>query len=224
MKNQIMMIAALMVALSFTACKKDDGNGDVNYKMQYRNAQFNAQKTANGSLNFTAGHVLIGDIEFEAETEDDAEFSQETSGEVKFDLVTGESTPALPAMTLPAGKYEEVSLEVDLVEDSAEPTILMTGIYTTTSGEERNIRFEYNSDLEFEVEAENVTIVDEAAPAMKINFDPSVWFAVITADQLDAAQVDSTNTIVISAESNEDLFDLIDESLDEATDAELDDD
>lgn len=71
-------------------------------------------------------------LEFEAESENDLlEIEFELKQNTLIDFAFGITTPDISFITIPAGTYNEVEVEIELREDSEEPASPFWHIYST---------------------------------------------------------------------------------------------
>lgn len=143
-------------------------------------------------------------------------------GIVVIDFATGIPTPDIRSITIPAGTYNEVEIEVELYDETNDPTIELNGTYTSPDGQTHLVRFIYQSGESFEVEREGTIVFTENQSAIaEITFDPSLWFAGVTDEDMESATKNMDGIIVISEDHNTDIFDIVAEGLDLATDLEI---
>ena len=217
MKKLVFLFLSFALIIS---CSDDDSNqgGTLNVTAGYKSS---AAKMAN-TLEFTSGYIWLTEVEFEGHyaSGDSIEVNVERSS--KIDFATGVATPSLDGIAIPAGDFVELELEVELRDEDAQPSIVMEGMYTRTDNTQAPIRFEYNSGETFEAEYEKpVTILDGETVLSRIVFDPDVWFSVVSNEALDNATVNTDGVIVISESSNEGIFDLVADRLDESAESEF---
>lgn len=180
-----------------------------------------AAQAAAPAVTFTDGFITIREIEFEAENEAiGRRISIEHEQIVRIDFATGETTPTLEPVLIPAGTYSYVSISVELLDESDEPGMVLLGTYTRTDGSTVPLRFEFNSGEVFEAEGEDVTFGEEMSAMALITFDPGVWFSVISANRLDNAEL-VNGVLVVSETVNEDIFNDVADRLDEATEVTI---
>ncbi len=222
MKMKSLMIVAL--AFGMFACSEDETNG------ARLNLDFNTVTTASGTaqraltngLVFTDGFITLSEVGFEAEADSDSlEIEFELEQKTVIDFATGITTPDISGITIPAGTYEEVEIEIELYDDADEPGVVLTGLFTY-NGESHPVRFEFNSGETFEVEKEGAVVLADGTNALaEVTLDPHAWFATVTAEQLAAANRDETGTIVISETVNTNIYEIAADGLDLATDVEI---
>ncbi|MBZ9632102.1 hypothetical protein LB465_15060 [Salegentibacter sp. LM13S] len=192
------------------------------FDVQAERSASNKQATG-GNFVFSDGFITISELEYEAESENDLETVEfELEQVIVIDFATGIPTPDIRAISIPAGTYEEVEIEVELFDETDEPSVVLNGTYTSPDGTTHLVRFEFNSDEEFEVEREGTIIFTENQSAIaEITFDPSFWFAGVTDEHMENANKNMDGIILISEDSNTDIFDIVEEGLELATDLEI---
>lgn len=228
--SKLLMIT-LIVSLS--ACNSDEDSTaqpilSVNFNIvtslfypQGQTASVSKQASG-GNFVFDDGFIKLTAMEYEAESENDLESVEfELEQVVVIDFATGIPSPDIRAIEIPAGTYEEVSVELEILDETDEPSVVLTGTYTSPGGTRSPIRFEFNSGETFEVEREGTIVFAENESAVaQITFDPSAWFAGVTDDHMaDATQYDGV--IVISESQNSEIFDLVADGLDLMTELEI---
>lgn len=237
MKNLFSKLLALMLVAGLSSCSSDDSTETENPQLsikfntvtspfdvaQAQSRTSSSKQEASGSFVFNDGFITISELEYEAETENDSlsvEFEME--GIVVIDFATGIPTPDIRAITIPAGTYQEVEIEVELFDETDEPSVALNGTYTSPDGTAHPVLFEFNSGESFEVEREGTIVFTESQSAIaEITFDPSVWFAGVSDEHMESANKNMDGIIVISEDHNTDIFDIVAEGLDLATDLEI---
>ena len=231
MKSVYRKLLALTVILSLSACSSDDSTEATMLAVQFETvtapfsvqaqaSSFNKQSTTSGNFFFNDGFITLTALEYEAENGiESLEFELEQK--VVIDYATGIPTPDIRAIEISAGTYQEVSVELEIFDETDEPSVVLEGTYTSPDGVTTPIRFEFNSGETFEVEKEGTIVFAENQSAMaQITFDPSVWFAGVTDDMMaDATQSDGV--ILISETQNSEIFDVVADGLDLATELEI---
>lgn len=229
-KIQLKLLALLVVA-GFSACSSDDSTDQTTlavnfntvtspFSTEMQSTSFNKQSSSNGSFVFNDGFITLTAMEYEAENGlESVEFELEQL--VVIDFATGIPNPDIRAIEIPAGTYEEVSVELEIFDETDEPSVVLTGTYTSPDGTAHPVRFEFNSGETFEVEREGTVVFAEGQSALaEITFDPSMWFAGVS-DELMADATQSNGVIVISETQNSEIFDIVADGLDLATELEI---
>lgn len=184
------------------------------------------QAAAEGVLSFNEGQIILDELEFKGDGPGDAvEIKFEVEENTVIDFATGTSTPDIGALSLPAGSYEEVKLELDLEDDTDQPSILLLGTYVSPEGVESPVRFEFEDDQEFEVKWEGGAVLfEEAQTAMAlITFDPTAWFSGVTNTQFAEAVRDEAGMIVVSSSVNPEIYQVVADGLELASEVKFGD-
>ncbi len=235
MKNSFSKLLAITLGFGLASCINDDSikqpvlsvksnTVTSSFKTQ-ANAVPSNRQTSNGSFVFTDGFITLAAMEFEAESGNDIESVEfELEQKVVIDFATGIPTPDIRGIAIPAGTYEEVSIEVELFDETDDPSVVLNGTYTAPEGNVHPLRFEFNSGETFEVEREGTIIfIQNQSAIAEITFDPSDWFARVTDELMADATKNSNGVIVISETRNSEIFDIVADGLDLATELEIND-
>jgi outer membrane murein-binding lipoprotein Lpp len=221
-KTTLKFILAAIVAggILFTGCEKDDvnPNGKISLKVSTTSSStVNLKSTsAANDLVFDSGTITIREVVFDGEA-DTVSVSRTIEQIADIDYATGEVSPEI-VIEVPAGDYMGVNLGIELQDENAEPSVVIEGTYTNSSGEAIPVRFEFNSGEVFEANAERVNIEAGADLVGKISFDAISWFSTVTSEELDNATL-TEGVILISGTSNTDIFDIVADKLDVETQA-----
>ena len=210
-------IVAVGAVLTFSSCSKEDNkepNLNVIFEMSHDPITIGM-----GTLTLFGGHIILHKIDFEA-MQDTSELVIEHEQVTTIDLITGDVTPSLH-LDIPAGYYKEIDLEVKIDANDADPVIFVSANYSNSSGAVTPVRFEFRENIEMEVEGENYNFELDTNPVAAIQFNPEIWFSLVTEEMLNNAEV-TNGTIVISHISNIEIYNKIIEKLDEALDLEFD--
>ncbi|MBZ9730377.1 hypothetical protein LB467_11835 [Salegentibacter sp. JZCK2] len=238
MKNLFSKLLVFTIVAGISACSSDDSAEQPAQEQATLSVNFNTvtspfdiqaqassinKQASGGNFVFDDGFITLSSMEYEAESENDLESVEfELEQVVVIDFATGIPTPDIMAIAIPAGTYEEVEIEVELFDETEEPSIVLNGTYTSPNGTAHPVRFEFNSGEEFEVEREGTIVFTEDQPAIaEITFDPSVWFALVTDEDMESANKNMDGIIVISEDHNTDIFETVEDGLDLVTDLEF---
>ncbi|MDN5202771.1 hypothetical protein QQ008_15385 [Fulvivirgaceae bacterium BMA10] len=227
MKQSIKTIALVLfasISAFLTSCDNDETSSPM---VQLKFNTINSTKSiptgrvTTNSLTFTEGYIKIREIQFEAETDTDSvEVNIEQT--VVIDFATGATTPDLSGLTFPMGTYEEVEVEIELLDENNQPSVVIDGTFVDRNEVSHAIRFEFNSGETFEVEKEGRIVFGESETVLaQVTFDPGVWFLGVTSEHLEAATKNSSDVIVISTTQNVNIFEIVADGLDLATEVEI---
>jgi len=248
------LISAIVLMLFFvaTSCTTEEdivpGTGDGTMGLLFK-LQGNSATTANARTNatglqFTDGFIQIQELELELEgdfdteglpeagafdDDDEEEDGDEWEYEIEFDEIKKVTFDQFDSdadffIQIPEGIYEEIEMEIDLIDYRNEPSIQLNGTYTNGDNEEVPFRYEYfgdEIDFEVEIEAENGGFrVDRVNnPLILFELIPSRWFSTISDAELDDADLDETGVMVISRTNNVSIYRKISDRI--AVDAEI---
>ncbi len=181
------------------------------------------KQTSSGSVSFSEGFITIRELEFEVESDNDStsvDFNLEQN--VIIDFATGNTTPDIGSINVPAGTYQEVEVQIELQDNTDSPSVVLHGFYTAPDATEHPLTFEFNSGETFEVEREGTITFSEAQSALaQITFAPAQWFLGVSDEVLQNATKNENGVIVISSTQNPEIFDTVADGLDLATEVEI---
>lgn len=226
------LCAMAILTLSLTGCSKDNlddiGSGTATLEISaaiQTGAQAKTLPQENkfaGNLNFTSGFIWVSAIEFDGTLDRGTSIERRVERFSKIDFMTGSGVPPIDDVSIPAGSYTYVNIEVELRDEDTQPAIVMEGTYMRTDGSQAPIRFEFNSGETFEAETDQMITVEEGTTVLgEIVIDPYTWFATVPVEMLDNATVNANGIILIADDFNEDLFDLVADGLDTSTESEF---
>ncbi|MBL7472189.1 hypothetical protein [Robertkochia sediminum] len=223
---------ALLAAGSIAGCSKDTlddiGSGTSTLEISASlvpPTQSKSRETVAkfaGNLNFNAGHLWVSEIEFDGTLVRGTSIERQVERFSKFDFNTGMVAPPMNDIVIPSGDYSYVNIEVELRDEDAQPAIMLVGTYVRTDGTSSPIRFEFNSGETFEAETEQTMTMEEGTTVFgSIVLDPYVWFSNVPVAMLDNAKTNGQGIILINEENNEEIYDLVEDGLDESTESEF---
>ena len=226
MKQLTKYAAMLMLAFTLVSCGDDDepSNATVSMSFTGNSSAINVPggRIAANTLQFTSGTIRLRQIQFQAETDEGDSIEVDLEQIVDIDFATGATTPDLSDLVFPIGTYAEVEVELELQDENNNPSVVIVGTFTDADDQTHPIRFEFNSGETFEVEKEGRIVIGEGASVLaEVTFDPGVWFAGVTREELSAATKNNDGVIVISETSNAEIFDIVADGLDLATEVEI---
>ncbi|MFW5819929.1 MAG: hypothetical protein ACOCWA_01460 [Bacteroidota bacterium] len=229
LKSLILPMVVFIAGVTFSNCEKDNDQDNPQIGLKF-NTITNPISLENGvkslqqtkELAFHSGSIILSEVEFEVETDNDSiEIDFELEASTVVDFATGETSPDISFIQIPAGTYSEMEVEIELQDEDDNPSIVLYGIYTDVDGTNHDVRFEFNSGETFEVEREgSVAFSSNESVLAQITIDPGAWFQDISNEQLAAAEK-VENVIVISENHNTDIFDTVADGLDLATEVEI---
>lgn len=235
--RKLFLISVLSISLSTISCSKDSVSAEqpqvgvafntVTSGVTTQAINPNFQKAAaTGTFSFSSGHIAIERLEFEVEAENDSiEVEFDLKQNTLIDFASGTSTPDINAITIAAGIYEEVEVEIELNDHYSEPAIVLNGLFLESDGTQHPVRFEYNTDKTFEVEREGLIEFSEAQTAVtEITINPVLWFAGVTQEHLMNANKNIDGVVVISKDQNPEIFEIVADGLKLASDVKVEDD
>ncbi|PCJ84230.1 MAG: hypothetical protein COA57_09505 [Flavobacteriales bacterium] len=214
----------MWLLLCSTSCnenrKKWKQPTDVSFRMDV-----NRSPASNGNLVFNGGIIVLERFEFDGKREqgEDVYFRNDYD-ELNISFDSNTSIAELD-FDIPQGTYTKIEIEIE-TDSESDISILVEGDYTTTTGTTYPLRLELESVEIYTVVATDAggsteIILDTDVPATSvIMLDPAHWFGTVSASMLDDADltdVDGAQTILINDETNEDIFDEIEDRMDEAT-------
>lgn len=225
-----------------------DGTLGMLFKLQNDAGTSSTARTSAQGLNFVDGFIQIKELEMELEgdfdregltaagsfdddgdDEDSDEGGNQWEYEVEFDEVKKVMFDQFDSDTdffiqIPEGTYEEIEMEIDLIDFGNEPSIQLNGTYSSNDGEEISFKYEYfgdEIDFEVEIEADNSQLVVDRLnnPLILFELVPSRWFSGISDVELENADLDGNGVMLINRDSNRSLYQKISDRIE--ADAEL---
>jgi hypothetical protein len=219
MKTTMKLLSILVVLIAFTSCKKESSDAKAKLEIVEKPASATANKSANaiGTLTITKALVGVSKVDFETQAQNgdfqaDQEYKYE--GAFTFNLLTGESTPSIPAVTIDPGTYHELEVEIDDVMPSGN-AIEVSGTYEV-GGVTFQFEFTTKQDLTFEIEnSQGVPVSQGDYVTFLLELDLRTLFSSI---DFASATVGQNGIIRINANSNEALHSFINDRLDDMMD------
>ncbi|MDN3670793.1 hypothetical protein QWY93_15845 [Echinicola jeungdonensis] len=227
MKQTMKYTVIALLAFALVSCSDDkDGTNSptvaFSFKTNTSSINVPAGRVQANTLEFTSGTIRLSRIEFEAETDEADSVEVEIERTIEIDFATGETSPNLDNLVFAMGTYTEARVELEILDENSNPSVVIEGTFTDAENETHPIRFEFNSGETFEVEKEGRIVFGEGASVLaEVTFDPGVWFAGVTREELSAATKNNDGVIVISETSNAEIFDIVVDGLDLATEVEI---
>lgn len=185
-------------------------------------------------LNVNSGFLQIKDIELETEGVDkNGEFEREIK--LKFPEIKKINFNELDAsvdffINIPAGNYEEIEFEIDVIDDKSEPSIQLDGTFQYLDGRAVPFKFQVfgndDDDFDFNVELEaedddalfNIEAVKNPLALLEIN--AKGWFSSITPTELEKAVL-TDGILLITKDKNAAIYQKVEAKIKASTDIEL---
>lgn len=226
--KKILMIAPLVLVLA--SCNKNHDASAIAYQVKSGNRSYMAGQAGTsglsaqsrtlgtGTLEWTSGHALVQELEFEAEQNNlEVEFKKSLNQEV--DLFSPLSS--LGVVNVPPGLYEEIEFQIEVRPSGSAPAFTLDGSYTS-GGVSTPVSFRLDAPLEIESEKENIMVTDGASYTALTTLDLSLIATGATDAQFGNA-VRTNGVIVISATSNPELYQIFYNNLKSCGGVEVDD-
>lgn len=222
--NRILLLVLIIGLLA--SCKKNELKQptDVSFKMD-----INRSISPSGQLVFNSGTILLASFSVNGKRieGDPIAFNREFSSGL---LVNFDANTAIPEIDfdLPQGTYEEVKIVFESVQDQNDVSIVARGNYTNNLGVNIPVIYQLVGTKKFEIESEDNSgtgsiVLDKNVNSVAlIKLDPIHWFDILTNSQLenaDLTNVDGVMTMLINKDVNENLYDLIENRIDESSES-----
>ena len=212
-----LLLSVITIGLLFTSCRKSSnssysgGQPQVNYQLVASNTNVPVMSNpavlpaVTGNIVWTSGFANPDVVKFEA-TQNNIQVEFKSTNAAQIDLLSPVAL-TFGAFTLPPGIYNEIELKIDLDKMGTTPVLQLNG--SITSGTVTlPIVVQVTQSVELQTEQHNVTITTDNSYLAVTTIDLSVITKGITADMLLNAQL-TAGSIVISATSNHDLYEMI---------------
>lgn len=188
-------------------------------------------RTLNTNLEITEGFIQIKELELEMKGRDEnGRFEKEL--EIKFDDIRKVTFDQFDEsndffINISEGEYEEIELELDLIDHRNEPSIYLEGIYSGQEEDTYQVIFEYfEDDIDFEVEIEaedddayfRIDRVNNPLALLEIN--AHLWFRDISNAELDNARKEN-GIIRITKDINPSIYSQIVNRINDSSEIEI---
>lgn len=213
MKQYLLIAAALLSVM--TSCRKSGNNSNttpmVGYQLKIANATYSTARTTAGagSVSWVSGFAYPDVIKLEAR-QGTLDVSYTSTNKDQVNLMASLAT-TFGNFTLPPGTYDEIKLKLDLDRNGTTPVLQLNGAFTSGLIS-LPVELVITKSIELQSEVNNVLIVNDSAYIAVTTIDMATVTAGITTDMLLNAQL-SGGTIVISADSNRDIYDVVVDNL-----------
>ncbi|MGV9141958.1 MAG: hypothetical protein ACOC1X_03375 [Promethearchaeota archaeon] len=227
MKTQKAFLALFSLALfflAFTSCE-DEESGKPTAQLEFETvtSSTNLKSTAANTIEFTDGNIILGNVEFQTETESDSlEVDFEIESYITLDFATSVTEPDLSAVEIVPGTYSEIEIEIELWDETDEPSIDLEGTWTDANGTSHPIKLEMPVGQTFSVEIEGEYIVKENTGIIaRVTINPNSWFAGDAGELLQDASPNEDGVIVISPNQNSNIYDIVKDEIDSTSEIEI---
>lgn len=184
---------------------------------------------AGSRLQFDGGHITLESFDFDGRREqaENVEFSREYEQGLTVPFTSDTPVESL-RFQIPQGNYTSISIEFETFDDFDENNLLIEGSYQNSDDIRYPLVFALRISERFRIQAKSysdgkqVIAKKEAPISAYIKLNPLHWFQAVPLSALDKAEIVSWNgvpTILISEDVNEELYDLIEDRLQEGAEA-----
>jgi hypothetical protein len=225
MKNNLAFIlisSVLIIAMS--GCKKNELKKptDVSFMMD-----INRSQSQQGHLTFTEGNLIVYNFTVEGKRKEgeDVSFSKNFAGGLNISFSPTDLITDL-VFDIPQGNYTELDVIFSTQYSSSSKSLTVNGTYTNSFGTNFPLIYEFNGDDEISITSEDddgeATIVldKDISQNSVIQFDPVYWFGTVSNNLFDNASlvnISGQPTILVNSETNEDIYDLVVDRMEETT-------
>ncbi|MGY6741540.1 MAG: hypothetical protein ACXIUQ_02310 [Cecembia sp.] len=233
------ILAALAFAATFTfvSCNSEDeipgtSEGTLGFAFVLNNGNTGEAntRTVNSNLTIENGFIQIKELELEVKGRNE-QGSFEKEIEIKFQDIRKVSFNDFDEsadffITIQAGEYKEIELELDLIDHRNEPSIYIEGTYVYQSGATIPVVFEYyGDDIDFEVEIEAkdggyFTIDAMNNPLALFEINAANWFRGISDSEFENATL-TNGVMLIQRDSNREIYSRVTRNIKEFSDIEI---
>ncbi|WP_111669665.1 hypothetical protein [Algoriphagus litoralis] len=235
-------VALAITSLGFFSCSENNdpdviGEGAVRIGMgvKLKNDGNAGARTLNSGIDIQSGFLQIKEIELETEGRDENGDDFERELELKFNEIKKIDFNEFDAgvdffINIPAGNYEEIEFEIDLIDNRNQPSIQLDGIYNYQDGTSVPLRFEVfgndDDDFDFEVELEgddddDLFFLDGINnPLALFQIDAKGWFRNVSSSELENAEL-TNGVLLINKNVNSSIYRKVESRIKDSTDIEL---
>lgn len=240
--HKILSATFLIASLGFSSCTEDNnldviGSGDVKIGMgvKLRNSGNIGARTLNTGVDITSGFIQIKKLELETAGIDENGNEFERELELKFKEIKKITFDEFDAgvdffINIPAGNYEEIEFEIDLIDNRQQPSIQLDGTFTYSDGRSVPLKLEVygndEDDYDFEVELESrndddLFFLDGVNnPLALFQIDAAAWFSTISSTEWENAQL-TDGVLIINKNTNKSIYNKVEYRIKSSSDIEL---
>ncbi len=222
--KKLIAISSLALLFVFASCEKNEsGTPTVQLRFDTVISETNLKSATPNSIEFTSGEIILENIEFETESENDSiEVEFEIDSYITIDFATGNITPDLSAVEIVPGNYSEIEIEFELWDQTEQPSIDLSGTWTDANGEIHPIRLLLPLGQTFGLEIEgDYTIHENTDMIAYITIDPGSWFIGEAGNLLSSATFNDEGIIIVSPDQNANIYDILKDTIDEISEVEI---
>ncbi|GMQ29851.1 hypothetical protein [Algoriphagus confluentis] len=243
MKNYLILpVLLLFFVFTFSSCSKEDnpdvlGTGEVKIGMgvKLQSSGNPGARLANAGLRINSGFIQVKKIELETEGVDEAGREFEKEFEYRFPEIKKINFDEFDAgvdffIAIPAGNYEEIEVELDLIDHRNQPSLELNGTYTKQDGSSVPFKFQVfgddDDDWDFEVELEaedddDLFFLDGVNnPLALFQINAEGWFSGVSTSELESAEL-TDGVLLITKQVNGSIFRKVEGKIKDSTEIEL---
>lgn len=235
--KNFLTVLALISIFAFVSCSNEDeipgsGEGKLGFAFVLNNGTTNSAnaRIENNRLTIDNGFIQIKELELEVEGRNDlGTFEKEI--EIKFRDIKkvnfndfDESVDFF--INIEAGEYNEIELELDLIDHGNEPSIYIEGTYSTQAGSSLPVVFEfYGDDIDFEVEIESkdgsyFTIDARNNPLALFEINAVNWFRGVSDSDFENATL-TGGKLIINRDTNRNIYTRVTNNIKQSAEIEI---
>lgn len=217
-------IIVFIGVLGLVSCKKSELKkpADVQFRVAMESAS-NPYPVAH--LDFTAGHLYMSKIIVEGDRVEgeSISFTRNFSAGLMIDLSTNPTLEDL-RFDIPQGTFSEMDITYETFAQGSGIAISVEGVYTNLSAQNIPFKFEFDAVEDFLLSAyedgsTSIVLDKNIAEEPLISLNPGYWFETVSINLWENAtlyDVDGVQTILITNEKNEEIYDIAVDRIDES--------
>lgn len=216
------LIFYILIVFLFQSCTKDESKTPVQLAFKI---DIERESSSNSYLSFSGGEINLADFTFNGTRvgADDVAFEKEFSNGNLISFSSEEIVPQLD-FEIPKGQYSFTTVTFETFDDNDNVTIKVQGEFNDGVSV-RPVLFEFLSGEYFSITNSLETQISENDNNISlIKLDPFFWFSTTTSSQLknaDTKIIYGIETIFISEDFNEELYDKIADRIDKSLEIEF---
>lgn len=221
MKRKTLCLLSVLLSsfLFFTACTKEENtsDGEIIYKIEPVNLTASVGTTVsesglvldiptNSSVTWKAGYLTTSELNLEAKKDNrESEYKLKKSSTIdlfKLDEDFG-------TIDVPPGSYSEIEFELVLNKQTTGNVFAISGDYQDEFGKVTPIEFNFNEGMTFKLQAENQVVNVSADYTGLLTLQLNRLLANVNSFDLKSASKNVNGIILVSNNSNVELFNKI---------------